>query len=68
MRKKESGELSGAAEVPRHLSEASCNLHLALLHLAAVEEEVGQKSLALIRRLVAVAIDQVGALRRNKVR
>jgi len=56
-------EGSSSDEAPLlHLEEASGNLLLAQLHLAAVEGSVCFEDLVFVRRLIAIAMEQVTAL------
>lgn len=67
MSRDKDGEPSADAEIPRHLDEAQHDLLLAQLHLAVIEGRVGFEELMSVRRLIAVAIDQVRTMHRHQV-
>lgn len=53
--------------VPHHLNKAHLDLHIALLHLAAIEDRVGVGELWVVRSLIANAIERVDGLCRKMV-
>nr|RAV93352.1 hypothetical protein DBT53_10370 [Aerococcus mictus] len=55
-------EHSEGDDVQHHLNQAHQDLHLALLHLAVVEDAVGMSELTFVRTLIARAIEQISDL------
>ena len=47
-------------KIPRHLSNARYHLLVAILHLAAIEDELADEKLLRSRRLIARTLDWVG--------
>lgn len=55
----EGGEPTESANVSLHLSEAHRYLHLALLHLAVIEEKTDEADLLHSRRMIASSIERI---------
>ena len=59
------GPQSHSDRIPRHLSDAQHHLLVAILHLAAIEDEVIDQNLLRSRRLIATSLDWVEGARKR---